>query len=73
MTAARSAEQPQIVRQGNHYSVGRSTTIGPAETVRSEDFRGIELLARRLGYQLTAGIVLYTGGQRLPFGDRLRA
>ena len=47
--------------------------IKAAETVRSEDFRGIQRLARRLGDQLTAGIVLYAGGQPLPFGERLRA
>jgi hypothetical protein len=44
-----------------------------AETVRSEDFRGIQRLARRLGDQLVAGAGLYAGGQPLPFGDRLRA
>jgi uncharacterized protein len=47
--------------------------VKAAETVRSEDFRGIQRLARRIGDQLTAGIVLYAGGQPLPFGDRLRA
>ena len=47
--------------------------VKAAETVRSEDFRGIQRLARRLGDQLTAGIVLYAGGQPLPFGERLRA
>ncbi len=47
--------------------------IKAAETVRSEDFRGIQRLGRRLGEQLIAGIVLYAGGQPLPFGERLRA
>jgi predicted AAA+ superfamily ATPase len=47
--------------------------VKAAETVRSEDFRGIARLARRIGDQLVAGIVLYAGGQALPFGDRLRA
>jgi len=47
--------------------------VKAAETVRSEDFRGIQRLARRLGDQLVAGVVLYAGGQPLPFGDRLRA
>ena len=47
--------------------------VKAAETVRSEDFRGILRLARRLGDQLVAGVVLYAGGQPLPFGDRLRA
>jgi predicted AAA+ superfamily ATPase len=47
--------------------------VKAAETVRSEDFRGIQRLARRLGDQLLAGIVLYAGGQPLAFGERLRA
>ncbi len=47
--------------------------VKAAETVRSEDFRGIQQLARRLGDQLVAGIVFYAGGQPLPFGERLRA
>jgi uncharacterized protein len=47
--------------------------VKAAETVRSEDFRGITRLARRIGDQMIAGIVLYAGGQALPFGDRLRA
>jgi predicted AAA+ superfamily ATPase len=47
--------------------------VKAAETVRSEDFRGIRHLARRLGGQLIAGIVFYAGAQPLPFGERLRA
>lgn len=47
--------------------------VKAAETVRSDDFRGIRHLARRLGDRLVAGIVLYPGTQALPFGDRLRA
>ncbi|HEX4101339.1 MAG TPA: ATP-binding protein [Pseudonocardiaceae bacterium] len=47
--------------------------VKAAETVRSEDFRGIRHLARRLGDQLHAGIVLYAGRQALPFGERLCA
>ncbi|MGH3833259.1 MAG: DUF4143 domain-containing protein, partial [Pseudonocardiaceae bacterium] len=47
--------------------------IKAAETVRSEDFRGIQHLRRRLGDQLLAGFVLYAGRQKLPFGERLCA
>ncbi len=47
--------------------------VKAAETVRSEDFRGIQHLTRRLGDQLLAGIVLYAGRQALPFGKRLCA
>ena len=47
--------------------------VKAAETVRSQDFRGIERLRRQLGDQLVAGIVLYAGSAPLSFGDRLRA
>lgn len=47
--------------------------VKAAETVRGEDFRGIQRLARRLGDQLLAGIVLYAGRQPLSFGKGLRA
>ncbi|HUJ05844.1 MAG TPA: ATP-binding protein [Streptosporangiaceae bacterium] len=47
--------------------------VKAGETVRSEDFRGIERLGRRLGDKLVAGIVLYAGHSPLAFGDRLRA
>ena len=47
--------------------------VKAAETVRTEDFRGIRSLGRKIGDQLFAGIVLYAGRQVLPFGERLRA
>ena len=80
------ADQPVRLyhyRDRDHYEVDAvleapsgeviACEVKAAETVRSDDFRGIQRLARRLGDQLTAGIVLYAGGQALPFGDRLRA
>jgi predicted AAA+ superfamily ATPase len=42
-------------------------------TVRTEDLAGLRHLADRLGPRFVAGYLLYTGGQTLPFGDRLRA
>jgi hypothetical protein len=47
--------------------------VKSAETVRSDDFRGIRHLQRRVGDRLIAGLVVYAGGQALSFGDRLRA
>ena len=44
-----------------------------SSTVRSDDFRGLRHLADRLGDDFIAGIVLHTGAQTLPFGDRMRA
>ncbi|HLU71757.1 MAG TPA: ATP-binding protein [Nonomuraea sp.] len=47
--------------------------IKAASTVRPDDFRGLRHLADRLGDDFIAGIVLHTGTQTLPFGDRMRA
>ncbi|WP_028926973.1 ATP-binding protein [Pseudonocardia acaciae] len=47
--------------------------VKASSTVRAEDFRGLRHLADRLGDDFVAGYVLYTGGQTLPFGPRLRA
>jgi predicted AAA+ superfamily ATPase len=47
--------------------------IKAAETVRSDDFRGLRHLADRLGSRFRAGFVLYTGEQSLAFGGNLRA
>jgi uncharacterized protein len=80
------ADQPVRLyhyRDRDHYEVDAvleapsgeviACEVKAAETVRSDDFRGIQRLARRLGDQLTAGIVRYAGGHALPFGERLRA
>jgi predicted AAA+ superfamily ATPase len=47
--------------------------VKAAETVRGDDFRGLRLLAARLGDKFRAGYVLYTGEHPLSFGDRLTA
>ncbi|GIE81411.1 hypothetical protein Aph02nite_73610 [Actinoplanes philippinensis] len=47
--------------------------VKAASTVRSDDFAGLRRIADRLGDDLIAGIVLYTGASTLPFGDRMRA
>ncbi|MEV0646927.1 ATP-binding protein [Phytomonospora sp. NPDC050363] len=45
--------------------------VKAAETVRSDDFRGLRLLQRRLGDRFRAGFVLYCGEEQLPFGEGL--
>jgi predicted AAA+ superfamily ATPase len=45
--------------------------VKAAETVRTDDFRGIRLLQRRLGARFRAGFVLYCGSESLSFGDGL--
>nr|BFE76850.1 hypothetical protein GCM10020092_101510 [Actinoplanes digitatis] len=47
--------------------------VKAASTVGPDDFRGLRRLAERLGDDFVCGVVLYTGGSTLPFGDRLRA
>jgi predicted AAA+ superfamily ATPase len=47
--------------------------VKAASAVGPGDFRGLRLLADRLGDDFIAGVVLYTGTGTLPFGDRLRA
>lgn len=42
-------------------------------TVRMSDFRGLSGLRDRLGDRFRAGVVLHSGAQALPFGDRLAA
>jgi predicted AAA+ superfamily ATPase len=47
--------------------------VKAASTVRGDDFNGIRHLERRIGDDLVAGYVLYTGKDTLPFGPKLRA
>lgn len=47
--------------------------VKAAATVKATDFRGLRHLAERLGDDLIAGFVLYTGTETLPFGPRFRA
>jgi predicted AAA+ superfamily ATPase len=42
-------------------------------SVRAGDFRGLVGLRDRLGDRFRAGVVLHSGAQALPFGDRLAA
>lgn len=45
--------------------------VKATETVRSDDFRGLKALQRRVGKHFRAGFVLYCGTESLSFGDRL--
>ncbi|MGY0502581.1 ATP-binding protein [Nocardia sp. FBN12] len=47
--------------------------VKAADTVSGDDFRGLRYLQDRLGDDLLAGVVLYTGTQTLPFGPKFRA
>jgi len=47
--------------------------VKAAETVRTEDFRGLRHLQARVPDRFHYGVVLYAGSTTLPFGDRLLA
>ncbi|WP_045876046.1 ATP-binding protein [Pseudofrankia sp. DC12] len=47
--------------------------VKAAETVRTDDFRGLRRLADQIGGRFHAGYVLYAGPEVLRFGPRLRA
>lgn len=48
--------------------------VKAAATVRGEDFKHLVSMRERVGTgRFARGVVLYAGGERLPFGDRLEA
>ncbi|WP_141956164.1 hypothetical protein [Actinoallomurus bryophytorum] len=47
--------------------------VKAAETVRSNDFRGLRHLAEGLGDRFQAGFVLDAGERSLPLGGQLKA
>lgn len=47
--------------------------VKAAATVTASDFRGLRHLRDRLGGRFRAGVVVYTGAETVPFGDRLTA
>jgi predicted AAA+ superfamily ATPase len=63
-------EVDALIEAADGTVVGVEVKAG--STVRDEDFRGLRLLAERVGGGFRAGIVLYTGERSLSFGDRLR-
>lgn len=45
--------------------------VKASESVRSDDFKGLRHLKRRVGDRMRAGFVLYCGAESLSFGDGL--
>ncbi len=64
------AEVDAVLEAADGRIVGVEVKAGA--TVTNADFRGLRLLADRVGPRLVAGIVLYTGTDLLSFGGRLR-
>ncbi len=56
-------------------SMGRivGIEVKNSDTVGNRDFKGLEYLQKELGKQFIRGIILYTGRQYVPFGDKLFA
>ena len=50
-----------------------SVEVKTSATVGAGDFSGLQVLRDQLGRRFRAGVVLYSGEQRLPFGDKLWA
>lgn len=72
MRTAKGAEIDFVVEGPDGRVAG--VEVKTSSTVRSKDFRHLTTLRDRLGGErFVRGVVLYTGGERLPFGERLEA
>ena len=48
--------------------------VKASATVRGEDFKHLTIMRDRISDErFVRGVILYTGGERLPFGERLEA
>jgi predicted AAA+ superfamily ATPase len=72
MRTARGTEVDFVVEGAGGRVAG--IEVKSSTTVRRDDFRHLAVLRDRLGPERFArGVVLYSGGERLPFGERLEA
>lgn len=60
-----------ILEQANGTITG--VEVKASATVTPADFFGLQSLRDQLGKRFSAGVVVYTGDQTIPFGDRLWA
>ena len=65
------AEVDFLLETGDQRIAGVEVKLGA--TLRADDFRGLRSLAADAGSRFTTGVVLYTGDQTIPFGERLWA
>jgi uncharacterized protein len=72
MRTARGAEVDFVLEGADSRVAG--VEVKASTTVRSQDFKHLATLRDRLGKDRFArGVVLYAGGERLPFGKQLEA
>lgn len=72
MRTATGAEVDFVIEAGDGHLVG--VEVKASATVRGDDFKHLATLRDRLGEgRFVRGVVLYAGGERLPFGERLEA
>jgi|SRR6185437_6395268 len=68
---AAGAEIDFMLEQAGGHLVGIEVKV--TATVRGEDFKHLASVRDRVGERFVRGVVLYAGGERLPFGERLEA
>ena len=69
---ARTVIEVDLVLEGGDRNVA-GIEVKAATTVTTADFRGLAFLRDKLGERFRLGVLLHTGPQALPFGDRLWA
>ncbi|HEY5045852.1 MAG TPA: ATP-binding protein [Solirubrobacteraceae bacterium] len=72
MRTATGAEVDFVLEAADGHLAG--IEVKASATVRGEDFKHLTTMRDRIGKErFIRGVVLYTGGERLPFGERLEA
>jgi len=69
--AHKGDEVDLIIEDTNGELVG--VEVKASATIRSSDFKGLRFLKDSLGSRFRRGVVLYTGGESIPFGEKLEA
>lgn len=68
----RNGLEVDLVLEDSHRKVA-GIEVKAARTVNASEFRGLTALRDKLGDRFQLGVLLYSGTQALPFGDRLWA
>lgn len=66
-----SQQEVDLVLEAGNRLVG--VEVKASSTVSAEDFKGLKALAAEAKQRFVRGVVLYTGTEVLPFGERLVA